>query len=551
MKKLFIVMFSLFLIISLSSCDSSKDADTNNNTEEKQEIKIDQETSTWTLETNDWTWETNTWVTNSWSVEKSGSWEKIEEEAIEEMKKNNEIKKELPKTVSQKTMLIFDASWSMWWKINWKTKIEIAREVIKNTLDNFKDSELGLMAYWHREKGNCKDIEILLEPSKDNWDKISNFVDSIIPKWMTPMWDSVMMAAENLKYTEEKATIILVTDGKETCWVDLCALGKKLEESWADFTAHVIGFDISEKDSAWLKCLASETGWKFMLAKDADSLSDALWKAVEASSCSVEKLGESVITAPETVSAWSEFEIEYTWPLNGSDNISIVPRGSIDNNAHLDYIYLNNGETKVEAPNNPGEYDLVYFANCGTVLWRTPIEVVDTVASITAAETVYAWSELEISYTWPKNASDVISVLPRWSLDYNSHFDYIYAQNNETSITAPNEIWEYDLVYYLNSKKEIARTPFKVIEVTASFTVPTTVTAGEKFNFSYTWPKNRSDAILVLPKGSSNRNDHLDLVYAKNNEKDIMAPKETWEYDLVYFLNGKKILARASFTVTK
>ena len=179
---------------------------------------------------------------------------------------------ELVKSELSKTLLILDASGSMWGQINEKAKIEIAREVIKESVKNFNNEvEIGLMTCGHRKKGDCEDIEILVKLRKGNSDVIAELVDGISPKGITPVCGSVLMAVEFLKYTENKATVILVFDGIETCDVDLCALGKKLEETGVDFTAHVIGFDISEEESISLKCFANKTGGQFMFAKDADS----------------------------------------------------------------------------------------------------------------------------------------------------------------------------------------------------------------------------------------------------------------------------------------
>jgi len=289
--------------------------------------------------------------------------------------KTKEEKKENSKNISQKTLLILDASGSMWGKINGKAKIDIAKKVVKDTLKNFKETELGLMAYGHRKKGDCKDIEILSEPKKNNIQNISTLVDTISPKGNTPMGDSVLKAAEFLKYSEEKATIILVSDGIETCGVDLCALGKKLEETGVDFTAHVIGFGMTEKETIGLKCLADETGGKFVLASDSKSLSDALNKAVEASSCSKEKLGEATITTSKEVSAGSEFNIQYTGPVNTNDFIALVPKGSTNSNDHISYLYPKSENTVLEAPIEAGEYDIVYWAGHHKELARVSVIV--------------------------------------------------------------------------------------------------------------------------------------------------------------------------------
>ena len=60
-----------------------------------------------------------------------------------------------------KTMLVLDASGSMWGQINGKPKIAIAREAVAEMLDGWNGGDLGLMAYGHRRKGDCGDSEVL------------------------------------------------------------------------------------------------------------------------------------------------------------------------------------------------------------------------------------------------------------------------------------------------------------------------------------------------------------------------------------------------------
>ncbi|MDB6153845.1 MAG: hypothetical protein JWL90_2298 [Chthoniobacteraceae bacterium] len=51
----------------------------------------------------------------------------------------------------------------MWGEIHGRTKIDIAREAIGKVVGR-RDSntQLGLMAYGHRRKGDCNDIELLI-----------------------------------------------------------------------------------------------------------------------------------------------------------------------------------------------------------------------------------------------------------------------------------------------------------------------------------------------------------------------------------------------------
>lgn len=177
------------------------------------------------------------------------------------------------------SMLVLDASGSMWGQIGGKAKIDIARDAVANMVGSWPASQqLGLMAYGHRSKGNCADIEMLKAPAVLDKVGFQRAVNALQPKGMTPISASVRMAAEQLKFSERKATVILVSDGEETCHADPCALGQELEKLGVDFTAHVIGLDIEKgsKAHAQLQCLATSTGGKYLDARNAEDLNKAM-----------------------------------------------------------------------------------------------------------------------------------------------------------------------------------------------------------------------------------------------------------------------------------
>lgn len=182
------------------------------------------------------------------------------------------------------TMLVLDASGSMWGQIQGRAKIEIAREAVGSMLQAWpRNQQLGLMAYGHRSKGDCADIEVLRQPGALDVTAVQKTVNGLQPKGMTPISASVRMAAEQLKFTERKATVILVSDGEETCHADPCALGAELEKLGVDFTAHVVGFDLPEgKARAQLQCLAKATGGRYVEARDAAELNKALGQIAKA-----------------------------------------------------------------------------------------------------------------------------------------------------------------------------------------------------------------------------------------------------------------------------
>ncbi|MET3897594.1 Ca-activated chloride channel family protein [Devosia sp. UYZn731] len=187
----------------------------------------------------------------------------------------------MPAMAAERAIIVLDASGSMWAQIDGKARITIARETLDSVLSTISpDVELGLMAYGHRKKGDCGDIEMLVEPAAGTAEAIKAAVADINPKGMTPLSDAVRLAAEDLKYTEEKSTVILITDGLETCEVDPCALGTELEQKGVDFTVHVLGFGLSDDEGKQVACLAENTGGKYLSAQDGASLVQALTETV-------------------------------------------------------------------------------------------------------------------------------------------------------------------------------------------------------------------------------------------------------------------------------
>ncbi len=182
-----------------------------------------------------------------------------------------------PTLAEGKSIIVLDASGSMWGQIDGRAKLEVAREALGSVLAGLDPAtEIGLMAYGHREKGSCTDIELVVPPAAGTGPAISAAANAMKFLGKTPLTDAVRQAASELKSTEAKATVILITDGIETCEADPCALGTELEASGVDFTAHVVGFGLTAEEGATVACLAENTGGKYIEAKDAGGLVDAL-----------------------------------------------------------------------------------------------------------------------------------------------------------------------------------------------------------------------------------------------------------------------------------
>ena len=84
-------------------------------------------------------------------------------------------------------MLVLDASGSMWGQIEGKAKIEIARRVIRELMGDWDPQRpVGLMAYGHRRKGDCSDIETLVDVGLNTQAAIIKTIHSLQPS--SPAW---------------------------------------------------------------------------------------------------------------------------------------------------------------------------------------------------------------------------------------------------------------------------------------------------------------------------------------------------------------------------
>ncbi len=167
-------------------------------------------------------------------------------------------------------------------QVEGRPKIDVAKEVVSGIVEGIApEVELGLIAYGHRRKGDCDDIELLVSPAPGSSGEVLAAIGKLNPIGKTPLTAAVLQAAVHLKYTESKASVILVSDGEETCEMDPCLAAIELEAAGLDFTCHVVGFDIKAGETVGLECLAKKTGGLYLSANNAATLTNALQEAVK------------------------------------------------------------------------------------------------------------------------------------------------------------------------------------------------------------------------------------------------------------------------------
>ncbi|MGB4844661.1 MAG: VWA domain-containing protein [Ferruginibacter sp.] len=174
-------------------------------------------------------------------------------------------------------IFIYDASGSMWGKIQGKTKKDIAAEVLTAAVNKLPaNQKTGLVAYGHRQKDDCKDVEFLVDVEKGNKTDVNNSLKTIKSLGRTPLAYSAQQVIDKLRTTKMKATIILITDGIESCGGNICDVIAAAKKEGIDFKLHIVGFGLKENETEQLKCAAKAGDGRYYDAADAGGLGDVL-----------------------------------------------------------------------------------------------------------------------------------------------------------------------------------------------------------------------------------------------------------------------------------
>ena len=196
-------------------------------------------------------------------------------------------------TCARDAMVVFDGSGSMsemGFNNLDEPRIFEARKAVRQAMPPIaKRRRLGLIVYGPGDGDACSSVDLRFAPTENAAPAIIGAVDALEPSGETPLTAAVRAAAEVLGYHERPGIVVLVTDGKETCGGEPCALASELAKA-ANLTVHIIGFRVRGEHFDWDKkgrndytdatsvarCLADQTGGKYVPAETVDDLVAAL-----------------------------------------------------------------------------------------------------------------------------------------------------------------------------------------------------------------------------------------------------------------------------------
>lgn len=478
-------------------------------------------------------------------------------------------------------ILILDGSGSMWGQIDGVNKIVIAKNVVEGLVRGLPDNQrLGMVAYGHRKKGDCTDIQTLADVGADR-ETVIKQIRSISPVGMTPLSKSVEHAATALDYTKNAATVILVSDGLETCDADPCALARTLEENGLDFTVHVVGFDVTEEERRGLQCIASETGGEFLAADSAAELNDALTQ-VAMTQAPVEPSAGQGVVMPQTVA------LKATILKNGPD-IQSKLNWVVTDAASGDIVFEQDDAGYIDFEVTPGDYlatatwtgwphqsDRYAGDKIGTAAFT--IESAPTVVTVPIDLDIPVFLEADrgiiegvpvnISWSGPDDLGVEISTNalddgPREHIYFSpgqkardayenastksgdpidSNGDGTFDQDDvaQSQIGGPSVEGEYEIRYTLNSPRVIlARVPLTVADGDYSMDAPSEAEASSTITVEWDGPTDIGGALYIEKPDLASAYARGPRVQLKQvGSVEISAPAEPGEYELRYVMSN-------------
>lgn len=218
-------------------------------------------------------------------------------------------------------VVVLDGSGSMagWLDGAKASKIDMARAALQQELGKLPASTpVGLVAFGHRRKGNCTDVEIIVTPQPDGLGRTLQSLAAVQPVGKGPLVSAVRQAAAGLGRGPNRS-VILLHDDLDNCAQDACVAAGEIAKSNPGVAVHVITLGGKPATKSGMACLATTTGGKQFEANDEAGLNASLAEAVRLAALDQKVPQPRPAARPDTGPALQEPGIELS--------ASLVPGG--------------------------------------------------------------------------------------------------------------------------------------------------------------------------------------------------------------------------------
>ena len=189
------------------------------------------------------------------------------------------------------------------------TKIEAAKQALTSVVNGLPaTAAVGLRVYGATVQSAkptpeaCADTQLVAPIATLDKAALTASIAGFKAVGHSPIAHSLTEGVRDLG-TVGKRTIVLVSDGQETCVPDPCPVVRKLVENGIDLQIDTVGFAVNDNARAQLRCIADAGRGTYYDAKDAATLATSLTKLSTRATRSFAVSGKRVVGTPTEAGA--------------------------------------------------------------------------------------------------------------------------------------------------------------------------------------------------------------------------------------------------------
>jgi hypothetical protein len=218
-------------------------------------------------------------------------------------------------------LVVLDASGSMNAQLpEGRTRLEAAKAAVGDVVGSLApETRLALRVYGHQstaDKKNCEDSELVagFAPLSQGKAALLDKVAGLKARGYTPITLSLQLAAQDIaKEPSAERTVVLVSDGRETCRADPCVAAKALAAADVKLVVHTIGLGVDAAARSQLQCIASMARGSYFDAASRAELATVLGRAAVTEKTVVvtaPKAATGILSAPRMKDIASIYQAE-------------------------------------------------------------------------------------------------------------------------------------------------------------------------------------------------------------------------------------------------
>jgi hypothetical protein len=178
-------------------------------------------------------------------------------------------------------LFILDASGSMAEPFEGISRISAARGIMEEQLASMESSvPVGLVAYGNGLQG-CDSSRLYIPMGRGNRRSLAGAIQAMRPDGNTPIATSLKFVRETILPVTTNATIVLISDGSESCGGDPAAEVGLIRARYPDVRLHIIGMTLNKGEITAFRNLAHDGMGKFFDVNNHSDFIKAVYLSVD------------------------------------------------------------------------------------------------------------------------------------------------------------------------------------------------------------------------------------------------------------------------------